>query len=337
MKRSNVQNLYYKERRRIQAAILRASKAGFSGVTVPEIPKKITSASVERLKRMTTTDIYRGMTKKVEIETYGHITGKLIRSETVDYSYYRNLKNPEELANVVETGGRVIRTTAPGFTEHERKSRIDVIEKRRKELEFRNRTEQKYERKAKYEINIAKKKKKANEGKIAELNKVVYDIFAGNEEKISAMNKISELGYVPDKYLLIKSYSEKQKMVDAVLVRGAIGYREEPVPEGDLPTLEYYTHLKKGEYYSVMAENWSEKRSSSFWAMNCDPFDTETCKIGHIMNGDFVEVLTNISKYVFLKNNSEKWTTNNFPSLKYDAYYDVAKRHFYYIIPVYKK
>lgn len=72
-KQTPTQKAYYKERRRIQSFIRRAEKRGyiFDAGTLPEIPKKITAASVRRLKALTPKELYKK--SRVVIEETGEI------------------------------------------------------------------------------------------------------------------------------------------------------------------------------------------------------------------------------------------------------------------------
>lgn len=65
-----VHQAYFKERRRIQSAIRRLSKRGYFQDTqvLPSIPKKVTKASVSRLKKLTIDEIYK-KSRKVDFET----------------------------------------------------------------------------------------------------------------------------------------------------------------------------------------------------------------------------------------------------------------------------
>ena len=69
-KLSPLQQEYIKQRRRVQAFVRRAKKRGyqFKENTVPNIPKKITKASVERLKKLTPKKLYE-KAEYVDIET----------------------------------------------------------------------------------------------------------------------------------------------------------------------------------------------------------------------------------------------------------------------------
>ena len=60
-KQTPTQKAYYKERRRIQQFISRTSKRGYFFETnpLPSIPKNITQASVNRLKKLTAKELYR--------------------------------------------------------------------------------------------------------------------------------------------------------------------------------------------------------------------------------------------------------------------------------------
>lgn len=72
-KQTPTQKAYYKERRRIQSFIRRAEKRGyiFDAGILPEIPKKITAASVRRLKALTPKELYKK--SRVVIEETGEI------------------------------------------------------------------------------------------------------------------------------------------------------------------------------------------------------------------------------------------------------------------------
>lgn len=63
-KRSPIQQEYYKERRRIQRAIKRIEARGYiAEYELPKEPKKITRASIRRLKRIKPEDIYKKSVK----------------------------------------------------------------------------------------------------------------------------------------------------------------------------------------------------------------------------------------------------------------------------------
>lgn len=65
-----IHQAYFKERRRIQSAIRRLSKRGYfqDSQVLPSIPKKVTKASVSRLKKLTIDVIYK-KSRKVDFET----------------------------------------------------------------------------------------------------------------------------------------------------------------------------------------------------------------------------------------------------------------------------
>ena len=69
-KLSPLQQEYRKQRRRVQAFVRRAKKRGYQFIEniVPNIPKKITKASVERLKKLTPKKLYE-KAEYVDIET----------------------------------------------------------------------------------------------------------------------------------------------------------------------------------------------------------------------------------------------------------------------------
>lgn len=80
-KQTPTQKAYQKERRRIQSFIRRAEKRGyiFDAGILPEIPKKITAASVRRLKALTPKELYRKSRVIIE-ETREIISGTKARN-----------------------------------------------------------------------------------------------------------------------------------------------------------------------------------------------------------------------------------------------------------------
>lgn len=73
-----IQQQYRKERRRIQSAMKRLEKQGYviPEDLLPSIPKKITQASINRLKKITSESIYK-KSKKLDFET-GEITPGIV-------------------------------------------------------------------------------------------------------------------------------------------------------------------------------------------------------------------------------------------------------------------
>lgn len=73
-----IQQQYRKERRRIQNAINRLEKQGYvlPKDLLPSIPKKVTQASINRLKKITSESIYK-KSKKLDFET-GEITPGIV-------------------------------------------------------------------------------------------------------------------------------------------------------------------------------------------------------------------------------------------------------------------
>lgn len=77
-KSTPIQQQYRKERRRIQNAINRLEKQGYvlPKDLLPSIPKKVTQASINRLKKITSESIYK-KSKKLDFET-GEITPGIV-------------------------------------------------------------------------------------------------------------------------------------------------------------------------------------------------------------------------------------------------------------------
>lgn len=77
-KLTSVQQQYRKERRRIQNAMNRLDKQGYvlPEDLLPSIPKKVTQASINRLKKITSESIYK-KSKKLDFET-GEITPGIV-------------------------------------------------------------------------------------------------------------------------------------------------------------------------------------------------------------------------------------------------------------------
>lgn len=77
-KLTSVQQQYRKERRRIQNAMNRLEKQGYvlPEDLLPSIPKKVTQASINRLKKITSESIYK-KSKKLDFET-GEITPGIV-------------------------------------------------------------------------------------------------------------------------------------------------------------------------------------------------------------------------------------------------------------------
>lgn len=77
-----IQQQYRKERRRIQNAINRLEKQGYvlPEDLLPSIPKKVTQASINRLKKITTESIYK-KSKKLDFETGEIIPGIVARDK----------------------------------------------------------------------------------------------------------------------------------------------------------------------------------------------------------------------------------------------------------------
>lgn len=72
----DVKQAYRRERQRIQQQINRMTKRGYDvPELLPKIPKKITEASVRRLKKLTTEKLYKE-SKFIDIETGEILTGK---------------------------------------------------------------------------------------------------------------------------------------------------------------------------------------------------------------------------------------------------------------------
>lgn len=73
-----IQQQYRKERRRIQSAMNRLEKQGYvlPEDLLPSIPKKVTQASINRLKKITSESIYK-KSKKLDFET-GEITPGIV-------------------------------------------------------------------------------------------------------------------------------------------------------------------------------------------------------------------------------------------------------------------
>ena len=82
MAKSNTQKAYERNRKRLQEAVKKAEKRGyeFTSQVIPDRPQKITQASVRRLEKIKTEDIY----KKARFIDYE--TGEII--EGVDYRKY---------------------------------------------------------------------------------------------------------------------------------------------------------------------------------------------------------------------------------------------------------
>lgn len=73
---SDVKQAYRRERQRIQRQISRMTKRGYDvPELLPKIPKKITEASVRRLKKITTEKLYKE-SRFIDIETGEILTGK---------------------------------------------------------------------------------------------------------------------------------------------------------------------------------------------------------------------------------------------------------------------
>ena len=73
---SDVKQAYRRERQRIQQQINRMTKRGYDvPKLLPKIPKKITEASVRRLKKLTTEKLYKE-SRFIDIETGEILTGK---------------------------------------------------------------------------------------------------------------------------------------------------------------------------------------------------------------------------------------------------------------------
>lgn len=77
-KLTSVQQQYKKERNRIQSAMRRLEKQGYvlPDDLLPSTPKKVTQASINRLKKITTESIYK-KSKKLDFET-GEITPGIV-------------------------------------------------------------------------------------------------------------------------------------------------------------------------------------------------------------------------------------------------------------------
>ena len=75
-KLTHTQQAYRKERQRIQRQINRMTKRGYDvPELLPKIPKKITEASVRRLKKLTTEKLYK-KSRFIDIKTGEILTSK---------------------------------------------------------------------------------------------------------------------------------------------------------------------------------------------------------------------------------------------------------------------
>lgn len=74
-KRTPIQTEYYKQRKRLQSALSRERNAGyvFTDNVLPQIPKRITKASVERLKKIKPKDLRSKPTGIIDFETGEYI------------------------------------------------------------------------------------------------------------------------------------------------------------------------------------------------------------------------------------------------------------------------
>ena len=101
-KLSPLQQEYRKQRRRVQSFVSRAKKRGYQFIEniIPKIPKKITKASVERLKKLTPKKLYE-KAEYVDIETgeikLGYTSGVITTGADYDFE-----KNEREIYAVKE-------------------------------------------------------------------------------------------------------------------------------------------------------------------------------------------------------------------------------------------
>lgn len=74
-KRTPIQTEYYKQRKRLQSALSRERNAGyvFTDNVLPQIPKRITKASVDRLKKIKPKDLRSKATGIIDLETGEYI------------------------------------------------------------------------------------------------------------------------------------------------------------------------------------------------------------------------------------------------------------------------
>lgn len=93
---SDVQKAYRKERQRIQRQIRRMERRAYDvPELLPEIPKRITKASVNRLKKITTEYLY-SKSRYIDVETGEILTGKEGRKQERKESAQRSAQTRRE-------------------------------------------------------------------------------------------------------------------------------------------------------------------------------------------------------------------------------------------------
>ena len=93
---SDVQKAYRKERQRIQRQILRMERRAYDvPELLPEIPKRITKASVNKLKKITTEYLY-SKSRYIDVETGEILTGKEGRKQERKESARRSAQTRRE-------------------------------------------------------------------------------------------------------------------------------------------------------------------------------------------------------------------------------------------------
>ena len=127
-KKTPLQKEYSKQRRRLQSAIYRGRKLGytFEENVLPKIPKKITKKSVERLAKLNPSDLY----KKAYFVTE---SGKKIKGTTARKKHLKNVSRETYIPtfNVIESIRKrlyeIERKTYPYLNIENRKSELIKI------------------------------------------------------------------------------------------------------------------------------------------------------------------------------------------------------------------